>query len=225
MTAGSARQWRLLCWLLLACFLFLFVRYLLVPGWQAGRRAAADLAEAEAAQTELEETLRQAETAAPAEPSDAAADFYPLLSSAEADDLVTGLVLDHDLQALSLTLSDELTVQDIPGYTASARAGQTAAPAQTEAATQSQTLQRYLEALPADEARENYLRVTQASVRCSGGRTDFMGLLDALADDPALFLRGFTAEDKTYATATGGTAQRTEFTLDLLILQCDRERT
>ena len=114
-------------------FIVLFVRFLLIPGIENHQQAAADLTEAQDAQTAMQDTIMKAEFNANTkntnwgELQSATALYYSILTSDELDTLVTGLELSHSLQPTSLNIGQPAT-QNLSWYIASESAGQGAAP-------------------------------------------------------------------------------------------------
>ena len=87
----------LLYFVLMVAFVVLYIRFLLIPGIENHQQAAADLAEAETAQTTMQDTILMASANAAqkntnwGELQTANAVYYSLLSSDELDTLVTSL--------------------------------------------------------------------------------------------------------------------------------------
>ena len=123
----------LLYFVLMVAFVVLYIRFLLIPGIENHQQAAADLAEAETAQTTMQDTILMASANAAqkntnwGELQTANAVYYSLLSSDELDTLVTSLELNHNLQPESLSIGQPVT-QNLGWYVASADAGRTAGP-------------------------------------------------------------------------------------------------
>lgn len=158
----------------------LFLCLFLLPTWRRHSRAEAALAEARAAQ---EEILRQLETApaeeAPAEEAlpGAAEGFYPFLRSDEVDELVTGLLLAHNLTPLTLTLTEQDPAL-LAGYPQGSLAGQTALPDGS------------------GEELRRCLRTVAATSTAWGSWEDCLALLDDLAaNSPALRLTALELDD------------------------------
>lgn len=133
MAPMTKRDKILLYVVLMLAFVVLFVRFLLIPGIENHQQAAADLSEAQDAQTAMQDTIMMAGTYAAnknnnwGELQTANANYYSLLSSDELDTLVTSLELNHNLQPDSLTIGEPVT-QSLTYYIASENAGQSAAP-------------------------------------------------------------------------------------------------
>ena len=185
---------------LMLAFIVLYVRFLLIPGIGSLQQARADLTEAQDAQITMQETILQAgvnaadKNTAWGELQTANARYYSILTSDELDTLVTGLELNHSMQPVSLSIGQPLT-QSMTGYIAGTQAGQSPAPAGSAAAavTADQVdttaagnalLQQFLAAdLVPYYDQPGYLQTSDVTFSCSGEASNFLSLLDDLADN------------------------------------------
>lgn len=221
-------------------FLVLFIRFLLIPGIENHQQAAADLTEAQDAQTAMQDTIMMAGANANSKNTNwgelqaANALYYSLLSSDELDTLVTGLELNHSLQPVNLTIGQPVT-QSLTWYVASESAGQGAAPSGTAgAAVTADTvgttaegnaiLQRFLTAdLVPQYDQPGYFKTVAVSFSCTGDNSDFLSMLDDLAAAyPSVQLQTFTISTRSYANPDGTSSDGTTFNVSLNIILCDK---
>lgn len=230
----------LLYFVLMVAFVVLYIRFLLIPGIENHQQAAADLVEAETAQTTMQDTILMASANAAqkntnwGELQTANAVYYSLLSSDELDTLVTGLELNHNLQPESLSIGQPVT-QNLGWYVASADAGRTAGPSAAadtavtagDAAATAEgnaVLQQFLAAdlVPQYDA-PGYFRTAAISFSCSGAEEDFLALLDDLAANyPSVQLNTFSMDTRSYANMDGTSSTGTVFTVALSVILCDK---
>ena len=227
----SAKDKKLLYVVFVFAFAILYLRFLLVPGMSALKSAQADLAEAENARAEMQQTLLLApgyaanKEAALSGLQQASTAYYPLLSSGELDTLVTGLELSHDLEPLTLTIGTP-AVQALPGYTAGSLAGHSAVFNPVDTVQPGDNL--LLSGFAADtsavtEAAAGYFRTVSVQLTCSGENADFLSLLDDLAADyPTIHIDSFSISDRPYANADGEAVESSSFSVSLSIFLCDK---
>lgn len=227
----SAKDKKLLYVVFVFAFAILYLRFLFVPGMSALKTARADLAEAENARAEMQQTLLLApgyaanKEAALSGLQQASTAYYPLLSSGELDTLVTGLELSHDLEPLTLTIGTP-AVQALPGYTAGSLAGHSAVFNPVDTVQPGDNL--LLSGFAADtsavtEAAAGYFRTVSVQLTCSGSGTDFLSLLDDLAADyPTIHIDSFSISDRPYANADGEAVESSSFSVSLSIFLCDK---
>lgn len=227
----SAKDKKLLYVVFVFAFAILYLRFLFVPGMSALKTARADLAEAENARAEMQQTLLLApgyaanKEAALSGLQQASTAYYPLLSSGELDTLVTGLELSHDLEPLTLTIGTP-AVQALPGYTAGSLAGHSAVFNPVDTVQPGDNL--LLSGFAADtsavtEAAAGYFRTVSVQLTCSGKNEDFLSLLDDLAADyPTIHIDSFSISDRPYANADGEAVESSSFSVSLSIFLCDK---
>ena len=227
----SAKDKKLLYVVFVFAFAILYLRFLFVPGMSALKSAQADLAEAENARAEMQQTLLLApgyaanKEAALSGLQQASTAYYPLLSSGELDTLVTGLELSHNLEPLTLTIGTP-AVQALPGYTAGSLAGHTAVfnPVSTTLPSDSLLLSGFAaDTTAVTEAAAGYFRTVSVQLTCSGENADFLSLLDDLAADyPTIHIDSFSISDRPYANADGEAVESSSFSVSLSIFLCDK---
>ena len=227
----SAKDKKLLYVVFVFAFAILYLRFLFVPGMSALKSARADLAEAEDARAEMQQTLLLApgyaanKEAALSGLQQASTAYYPLLSSGELDTLVTGLELSHDLEPLTLTIGTP-AVQALPGYTAGSLAGHSAVfnPVDTVQPGDNLLLSDFAADTSAvTEAAAGYFRTVSVQLTCSGESADFLSLLDDLAADyPTIHIDSFSISDRPYANADGEAVESSSFSVSLSIFLCDK---
>lgn len=227
----SAKDKKLLYVVFVFAFAILYLRFLFMPGMSALKSARADLAEAENARAEMQQTLLLApgyaanKEAALSGLQQASTAYYPLLSSGELDTLVTGLELSHDLEPLTLTIGTP-AVQALPGYTAGSLAGHSAVFSPVDTVQPGDNL--LLSGFAADtsavtEAAAGYFRTVSVQLTCSGESADFLSLLDDLAADyPTIHIDSFSISDRPYANADGEAVESSSFSVSLSIFLCDK---
>ena len=227
----SAKDKKLLYVVFVFAFAILYLRFLFVPGMSALKTARADLAEAENARAEMQQTLLLApgyaanKEAALSGLQQASTAYYPLLSSGELDSLVTGLELSHNLEPLTLTIGTP-AVQALPGYTAGSLAGHSAVFNPVDTVLPGNNL--LLSGFAADtsavtEAAAGYFRTVSVQLTCSGENADFLSLLDDLAADyPTIHIDSFSISDRPYANADGEAVESSSFSVSLSIFLCDK---
>lgn len=224
-----------------AAFVVLFLRFVFFPALSADEQAQADLAEAQAAQQEMEFQIMLAPTAAQDVQNsytalmDTSALFYPLLKSDELDTLVTSLELSHGLEPISLSIGVP-SINALAGYVAGPYAGQIAAAAdefaaqapaadqvaEGDAATGSTILPVVAPAMLIEPME--YLKVARIDLTCVGKQSDFYAMLDTLqAAYPAVLLRDFHIDKRAMAVAGGGSEITRQFSAVLDIYLCDKE--
>lgn len=231
---------------LMLAFVVLFVRFLLIPGIENHQQAAADLREAQDAQTSMQDTIMLAGTYAAeknnnwGELQTANASYYSLLSSDELDTLVTSLELNHNLQPDSLTIGEPVT-QSLTYYTASENAGQSAAPSAAASAfaddddsitadsadTTAQgnaILQQILASdLILNYDQPGYYRSVAISFCCTGEDSDFLSMLDDMAANyPSVQLVSFSIDTRSFADTDGSAVTATAFNVSLNVILCDK---
>ena len=220
---------------LMAAFVVLYIRFLLIPGIENHQQAAADLDEARYARTTMHDMIERDEinandkNAAWGALQTANSSFYPLYSSDELDQRVTGLELDHNLQPVSLTIGEPVT-QSLTAYVASENAGQGAAPSSVTAsgvdgdpAGGNAILQQILAAdLTPQYDQPGYFKTVSVSLSCAGENDDFLAMLDDLAANyPSMQLQSFSISTRSYAAVDG--AGGTIFNVTLNVILCDKE--
>lgn len=226
----SAKDKKLLYVVSLLAFAVLYLRFMLFPGLEAYRTAKADLADAENARAEMQQTLMLAPTYAANKDAawgllqQANGSYYPLLSSGELDTLVTGLELQHNLEPVSLDIGTP-AAQSLAGYTASTLAGHTAGltDSSTLLPTQNLLLSNFAASAVTPEISNDYLRAVSVRFTCTGSSSDFLSLLDTLARDyPAIHIDSFSMSGLSYATAEGEAVENSSFDASLSIFLCDK---
>lgn len=229
----TERDKKLLYFVGLALFLYLFFQFAFFPALEARDAAQADLADTEEAQTVMSmDIARQPAAEADVQAafqdrSAAAAPYYGLLSSDELDTLVTTLMLNHNLFPLSLTIGDR-EAQSMTGYSSSLLSGSKAAPAVHDASQD--PLNQILGSLQPRswsgvQLNTDYLQCAAVSFTASGDRTDFVLLLDDLAQNyPSIHLSSFQITDTAYSGTAGEVQSSSTFSCSLLIFMCDKER-
>ena len=230
--APTKRDKILLYAVLMLAFIVLYVRFLLIPGIGSLQQARADLTEAQDAQITMQETILQAgvnaadKNTAWGELQTANARYYSILTSDELDTLVTGLELNHSMQPVS---------QSMTGYIAGTQAGQSPAPAGSAAAavTADQVdttaagnalLQQFLAAdLVPYYDQPGYLQTSDVTFSCSGEASNFLSLLDDLADNyPSIQLQNFSITTRSFAAADGTSSSGSIYNVTLRIVLCDK---
>ena len=218
----SAKDKKLLYVVSLLAFAVLYLRFLLFPGLEAYRTAKADLADAENARAEMQQTLMLAPTYAANKDAawgllqQANGSYYPLLSSGDLDTLVTGLELQHNLEPVSLDIGTP-AAQSLAGYTAGLTDSSTLLP------TQNLLLSNLAANAVTPEITNDYLRAVSVRFTCTGSSSDFLSLLDALARDyPAIHIDSFSMSGRSYATAEGEAIESSSFDVTLSIFLCDK---
>lgn len=225
---------------LMLAFIVLYVRFLLIPGIGSLQQARADLTEAQDAQIAMQETILQAgvnaadKNTAWGELQTANARYYSILTSDELDTLVTGLELNHSMQPVSLSIGQPLT-QSMTGYIAGAQAGQSPAPAGSAApavtadqvdttAAGNALLQQFLAAdLVPYYDQPGYLQTSDVTFSCSGEASNFLSLLDDLADNyPSIQLQNFSITTRSFAAADGTSSSGSIYNVTLRIVLCDK---
>ncbi len=221
---------------LMAAFIVLYIRFLLIPGIENHQQAAADLTEAQTAQTAMEDTIMMASANAAMKNANwgnlqtANNPYYTLLSSDELDTLVTGLELNHNLQPTSLSIGQP-TTQSLKYYVASESAGQSAAPSSTDDLTGADAtaegnaiLQQILTAdLVPDYDMPGYFQTVSVTFSCTGDSGDFLELLDDLAANyPSVQLTTFSLDTRSYANIDGTSSTGTVFSAALSVILCDK---
>lgn len=221
-------------------FIVLYVRFLLIPGIGSLQQARADLTEAQDAQITMQETILQAgvnaadKNTAWGELQTANARYYSILTSDELDTLVTGLELNHSMQPVSLSIGQPLT-QSMTGYIAGTQAGQSPAPAGSAAAavTADQVdttaagnalLQQFLAAdLVPSYDQPGYLQTSDVTFSCSGEASNFLSLLDDLADNyPSIQLQNFSITTRSFAAADGTSSSGSIYNVTLRVVLCNK---
>ena len=218
---------------LMLAFIVLYVRFLLIPGIGSLQQARADLTEAQDAQITMQETILQAGVNA-ADKNTAYARYYSILTSDELDTLVTGLELNHSMQPVSLSIGQPLT-QSMTGYIAGTQAGQSPAPAGSAAAavTADQVdttaagnalLEQFLAAdLVPYYDQPGYLQTSDVTFSCSGEASNFLSLLDDLADNyPSIQLQNFSITTRSFAAADGTSSSGSIYNVTLRVVLCDK---
>ena len=246
MAPMTKRDKILLYVVLMLAFVVLFVRFLLIPGIENHQQADADLREAQDAQTSMQDAIMMAGSYAAEKNSNwgelqtANASYYSLLSSDELDTLVTSLELNHNLQPDSLTIGEPVT-QSLTYYTASANAGQSAAPSDAASvfagdddsitadivsttAQGNAILQQILASdLIPDYDQPGYYRSVAISFRCTGNDSDFLSMLDDMAANyPSVQLVSFSIDTRSYADTDGSAVTATAFNVSLNVILCDK---
>ena len=221
---------------LMAAFIVLYIRFLLIPGIENHQQAAADLAEAQSAQTAMQDTIIMAGANAADKNTNwgalqtANATYYAILSSDELDTLVTGLELNHDLQPSSLSIGQPFT-QNLTYYLASESAGAAATPsaADTAASVDSTAagnaiLQQLLATdLVPQYDQPGYFKCAIVTFGCSGADSDFLDMLDDLAANyPSVQLQKFSIDSRSYANPDGTSSADTVYNVTLNVILCDK---
>ena len=160
--------------------------------------------------------------------------YYSILTSDELDTLVTGLELNHSMQPVSLSIGQPLT-QSMTGYIAGTQAGQSPAPAGSAAAavTADQVdttaagnalLQQFLAAdLVPSYDQPGYLQTSDVTFSCSGEASNFLSLLDDLADNyPSIQLQNFSITTRSFAAADGTSSSGSIYNVTLRVVLCDK---
>ena len=207
---------------LLACLLiaFFMIRFLIFPGigkYQDLQMEKEDLA---AQQEEMQQTIdnapivenlieEQKETLTEAEDG-----YYSMLENRELDELVTGIVLDHSLFPVYLSISDA-----VPGVPAAyfLTGGQTieqpsAEPAMAE--DQDSEMQQ-------DTAYLQYMNTTEVDVTVRGAEDEIRAFLDDIAKNyPGIQVRSFQIQDSSYLNADWEKIESKSLSLVLKVYTC-----
>lgn len=240
MAPMTKRDKILLYVVLMAAFVVLYIRFLLIPGIENLQQAKADLTEAQDAQTTMQDTILMAgvnandKNATWGALQDANALYYTVLSSDELDTLVTGLELNHNMQPVSLNIGAPLT-QSMTAYIASENAGQAAAPSSTatgavtadDAAATAEGNAILQEILTADLVPAydlpSYFQTADITFSCAGDDNDFLALLDDLAANyPSVQMQSFSITTRSYAAADGTSVSGNVYNVTLRVVLCDK---
>ena len=207
---------------LLACFLiaFFMIRFLIFPGigkYQDLQMEKEDLA---ARQEEMQQTIdnapnvenlikEQKETLTEAEDG-----YYSLLENRELDELVTGIVLDHSLFPVYLSISDT-----VPGVPAAyfLTGGQMTEQPSTEMTTAEESgseMQQDITSLP-------YMNTTEVNVTVRGAEDEIRAFLDDIAKNyPGIQVHSFQIQDSSYLNADWEKVESKSISLVLKVYTC-----
>lgn len=207
---------------LLACFLiaFFMIRFLIFPGigkYQDLQMEKEDLA---AQQEEMQQTIdnapnvenlikEQKETLTEAEDG-----YYSLLENRELDELVTGIVLDHSLFPVYLSISDT-----VPGVPAAyfLTGGQMTEQPSTEMTTAEESgseMQQDITSLP-------YMNTTEVNVTVRGAEDEIRAFLDGIAKNyPGIQVHSFQIQDSSYLNADWEKVESKSISLVLKVYTC-----
>ncbi len=188
---------------LLACFLiaFFMIRFLIFPGigkYQDLQMEKEDLA---AQQEEMQQTIdnapnvenlikEQKETLTEAEDG-----YYSLLENRELDELVTGIVIDHSLFPVYLSISDTA-----PGVPAAyfLTEGQTT----EQPSIEPDTAEDQVSEMQQDTDCLSYMNTTEVDVTVRGAEDEIRAFLDDIAKNyPGIQVRSFQIQDSSYLNA------------------------
>lgn len=207
---------------LLACFLiaFFMIRFLIFPGIGKHQDLQMEKEDLAAQQEEMQQTIdnapnvenlikEQKETLTEAEDG-----YYSLLENRELDELVTGIVLDHSLFPVYLSISDT-----VPGVPAAyfLTGGQMTEQPSTEMATAEESgseMQQDITSLP-------YMNTTEVNVTVRGAEDEIRAFLDDIAKNyPGIQVHSFQIQDSSYLNADWEKVESKSISLVLKVYTC-----
>lgn len=237
----SERDKRLLYLLVCALTLLLFVRFGILPAIERAGVLEEELGTAEQTKAEMELQIATLNTLdlqienARKQLADKNAKFYTKMTNDELDDLITGIVLQQNLSAVSMRII-EAKAEPVTAYFASMLA-QTQAAAGTEQPTVTDTsAAQTAQAGNADTGTaqlpyvppiatnaDNYIYTAVVECTVDGARADFISLLDAIESSyPAIRVQRFSFTDTAYLTQTMNVETLTQFTVTFHVFMCDK---
>lgn len=147
---------------------------------------------------------------------------------------MTGLELNHSMQPVSLSIGQPLT-QSMTGYIAGTQAGRAPPPPAalrppsrrirwTQPPQGNALLQQFLAAdLVPYYDQPGYLQTSDVTFSCSGEASNFLSLLDDLADNyPSIQLQNFSITTRSFAAADGTSSSGSIYNVTLRVVLCDK---
>ncbi len=195
----------------LACILIVFFsfRFLILPGFEKHQDLELEKENTEAQQLDMQQTIDSAlfmkekivkQKAALKEVSKG---YYDLMENQEIDELITGLILKHNLFPVYLSISEPAPGIPLSYYLASAEASKThtlTAYEELDGETESET-ETSADGSDLAESRPvlQYTNTTSVSVTIQGKESDIKSLLDDIARNyPGIQARSFDMSSSTY---------------------------
>lgn len=235
----SDRDKRLLYLLISALLFVVFVRFALMPCIAQTGVLQEQLAAAEQTKAEME---MQIATLATADDNIAAAQqrlaeknsaYYDIMTNDALDDLVTGMILDGNLAAMSLRITGA-EVLPVQPYFASplVQANKVQQGAQPAAGAQATDVPIITDGAPLAQLpyvppmasnNENYISTAIVECSVSGQRADFVALLTKIQRDyPAIRVQRFTMTNIPYLDETLAVQTGTQYTCTLYVYMCNK---
>ncbi len=195
----------------LACVLIIFFsfRFLILPGFEKHQDLELEKENTEAQQLDMQQTIDSApfmkekivkQKAALKEVSKG---YYDLMENQEVDELITGLILKHNLFPVYLSISEPAPGIPLSYYLASVEASKThtrTAYEELDGETESET-ETSVDGSDLAESRPvlQYTNTTSVSVTIQGKESDIKSLLDDIARNyPGIQARSFDMSSSTY---------------------------
>lgn len=224
-TKMTERDKRLLYILCIALFIVIFVRFVFVPCMDRQGELEIELQTARDTQTQMETEIAALSWVDGAIEKNTAAlrtanrALYDTLSNDELDDLVTGLVLSHDLVPMNLSIQTA-AAKTIPAYFASSLAARLNA---SNTASSAPDTQADGAVSPIAAAATDYVLTATVTSSVTGTRENFLALLDTLkAQYPAIRVESFSLNNTAYVDSALQAQVSTNFNFTLFLYMCNK---
>lgn len=195
----------------LACVLIVFFsfRFLILPGFEKHQDLELEKENLEAQQLDMQQTIDSAPfvkekiVKQKASLKEISKGYYDLMENQEVDELITGLILKHNLFPVYLSIAEPVAGIPLSYYLASVEASKThtlTAYEELDGETESETETSadgsdLAESLPVLQ----YTNTTSVSVTIQGKESDIKSLLDDIARNyPGIQARSFDMSSSTY---------------------------
>ncbi len=242
MTPLTNRDKKLLWFLAIVIILFVFVRILIMPQLEQYFEldntislAEMDKYDMEIKMVSLPGTQKRNEELQD-KLNEAAALYYPVMSSQEIDREVTGFLLEHGLAIENLTITMPLAPSDLAPYAGSEMAAaqqEAGQKSNQEAASQGATNQETENQETANQktklsaaGTQNQVYAAEVIVKCAGTEKQMTELIDFLVNDkPAVAVTGYSYENASVSGDAQDSAGKTQkiMTIGLQLFMCDKE--
>lgn len=195
----------------LACVLIIFFsfRFLILPGFEKHQDLELEKENAEAQQLDMQQTIDSApfmkekivkQKAALKEVSKG---YYDLMENQEVDELITGLILKHNLFPVYLSIAEPVAGIPLSYYLASVEASKTHTLTAYEELDGETEAESETSADDSDAAASRpvlqYTNTTSVTVTIQGKESDIKSLLDDIARNyPGIQARSFDMSSSTY---------------------------
>ncbi len=222
---------------MLSCVLILVaaLNFVMLPGLEHHADLTEQRQEAEAKKEEMEDAiasvpvLRETIETQKAELSELSEDYYALMENREVDALVTGLVLNHGLFPVSLSIGETT-----PGVPASYLGMEEQETAESDSASEPASAGEELMAEDSGEEASaalpvstvQYVHTTEVTVTLQGTESELRTFLNDIAkEEPAVQVRSMNLSESTYLDAELQQVRQSNISCVLAVYTCGDENS
>lgn len=216
----------------LACILILFFsfRFLILPGVEKHQDLDLEKTQAEEQQMEMQQVIdskpfiEEKIVKQQSELKDLSKGYYDLMENQQVDELITGIILEHNLFPVNLSISETTPGIPMSYVLASVMASQTrtlTAEEELNGETEAETDGDGTDSGASTAPQFDYTNTTMVSVTVQGSESEIKSFLDDLAKNyPGIQARSFELSNTIYVSENLKSVQSMNCRCDLAVYTC-----